>query len=103
MSAVCRLESMFTITGRGFVLIVEITEGIIRVGDSIVLPVADTPRRERIAGVEAVSDRGPPRDVVGLLLADLPMQDVPKVKAALQIGQLLDVEAGPSVSHPSRR
>ena len=103
MKAICRLESMFTITGRGFVLIVEITQGVIRVGDSIMLPMPVALRRERIAGVEAVSDRGPPRDLVGLLLPGLPLQDLPTVKAALRVGQLLEIDPGPSAPLSSRR
>jgi hypothetical protein len=43
MIAVCSLESMFTITGPAFVLIVEILEGIIYVGDSIALPMGVHP------------------------------------------------------------
>ena len=94
MTAICRLESTFTITGRGFVLIVEILEGIIHIDDFVVLPVGGVMRRERIAGVEGGRIHGPPRDVVGLMLRELPLEDIPEVKAALQVGQLLDVEAG---------
>ena len=95
MNATCQFEYAFTITGRGLVLVVEISAGVICVGDLVVVPVGDSVRRERIGWVNPIQERGPPRDVVGLLLQEIGSADVPAIKGALHAGQMLQIEPGP--------
>ena len=95
MGASFRLEGTATITGRGLVLTGQIAEGRFRIGDIVLLPIGATIRRERITGIELGDKRAPDGTMagfVGLLVGDVPSADIPGLRAALDVGQLLLIE-----------
>lgn len=74
--------------------------GSTRVGDSLVLPIAAAPHRERIVGVQGVRQRQPPRKIVALL-SELRLGEIPAVRVAPYVGQLPEVGRAPSDEIPA--
>jgi hypothetical protein len=108
MAGIFRIESTFTITGRGFVVAGDIVTGSVRVGGRVTLP--DGTGETRLVRVTDVSmgrrGTGAP-DFVGLLLGELRPDEATALRERLAAGLELTVDdpepgyKSPRVARPS--
>ena len=96
MAETLLLDAAFRITNRGLVLATQQWSGVIRVGQRVLLPDGHGGvRAERITGIETgrkTDNNGQPVVWIGILLGELPENEIAKVQAELRTGELLTVE-----------
>ena len=96
MAGSLQLETTFTITGRGLVLAGQIVDGTVKIGGRVVLPEGPGgTRNERVTGIEFIdghNDDGTAKSAIGLLLDELPVQDIAALRSQLTPGLVLRVE-----------
>lgn len=68
--ATFRVKETFHLQGRGFCLVGDILEGVIRIGDDVLPSGAATANPERIAGVEFVDNIRDRKSWIALVVAD---------------------------------
>ena len=90
------LDATFRITDRGLVLATQQWSGVIRVGQRVLLPDGrGGVRAERITAIETgrkTDDKGQPVSWIGILLGELPENEIAEVQAQLRTGEVLTVD-----------
>ena len=107
MAGTFRVESTFTITGRGFVIAGDIAAGNVRVGGWVTLPDGGGTRLVRVTDVSMGRRGSGAPDFVGLLLGELRPEEATALRERLTAGLELTVDdpepgyASPRVARPS--
>ncbi|MFL5600908.1 MAG: hypothetical protein ACJ78I_10980 [Gemmatimonadaceae bacterium] len=108
MPGTFRVESTFTITGRGFVIAGDVAAGNVRIGGWVAIPDgADATRLVRVTDVSMGRRANGVSDFVGLLLGELRPEEVTALRERLTTGldlRVEDPEPGyepPRVTRPS--
>ena len=93
MAGTFRVESTFSITGRGFVIAGDIVAGTIRIGGRVAVPngQGDT-SLVRVSAVSMGRRAGGAPDFVGLVLGELPPEEAIPLGERLKTGLELTVE-----------